>query len=53
MHPELRPVGLAIWREMLRGFPFVHQVAQEIYDQSGFKNDLTDFGQVPRGFEKS
>jgi hypothetical protein len=52
VHGELRPVGLAIWREMPRGFPFVHQLAREIYDQSGLQNDLTDFGQVPTGFEK-
>jgi hypothetical protein len=36
---------------MPRGFPFVHQLAREIYDRSGLQNDLTDFGQVPSGFE--
>ncbi len=51
VHDELRPVGLAIWRELPRGFPHVHKLAQEIHEQSGFQTDLTDCGQVPVGFE--
>lgn len=53
MHGELRPVGLAIWRELPRGFPHVHKISQEIFEQSGFQSDLTDFGQIPIGFKSA
>lgn len=49
-HEQLRPVGLAIWTEMRRGFPFVHDIARGIRDQSGLHSDLTDLGQIPKGF---
>jgi hypothetical protein len=51
MHDELRPVGLAIWRELPRGFPYVQKISAEMLDKSGTRTDLTDFGQVPVGFE--
>jgi hypothetical protein len=52
MHAELRPVGLAIWQELSRGFPHVQKISSEMFEKNGIKSDLTDFGQVPVGFER-
>jgi len=51
MHDELRPVGVALWREIPRGFPYVRTAAEEGYDHTGVRIDLTDCGMVPRGFQ--
>jgi hypothetical protein len=53
MYDELRPIGLGLWRELPRGFPYVHTLSRQIFEQSGIQNDLTDFGAVPVGFGKT
>jgi len=51
MHSELRPVGLGMWRQLARGFPHVHMIAEKTRQETGFQSDLTDCGMVPVGFE--
>jgi hypothetical protein len=51
MHDELRPVGVALWSQLPRGFSHVHAVADDVYKTTGFRRELTDFGAVPLGFE--
>lgn len=51
MHDELRPVGVALWRQLPRGFPYVRALAEQIYETAGIQNDITDLGAVPLGFE--
>jgi hypothetical protein len=50
MHDELRPLGVALWRQFPRGFPHVCAIAEEVYQTTGVRNDITDFGMVPMGF---
>jgi hypothetical protein len=50
-HDELRPIGVALWRQFPRGFPHVPTVAEAVYETTGFRNDLTDSRIVPLGFE--
>jgi hypothetical protein len=52
MHSELRPVGVAIWQELPRGFPYVQKISAEMFEKNRTRSDLTDFGKVPVEFEK-
>ena len=51
MHDQLRPVGVALWREIPRGFPYVRAAAERSYQKTGVRFDITDCGMVPLGFE--
>jgi hypothetical protein len=52
MYDELRPVGIALWRELPRGFSHVRTAAEAAYEKTGVRIDLTDCGMVPLGFER-
>jgi hypothetical protein len=51
MHDELRPVGVALWRQIPRGFLYVRTAAEGVFEATGVRIDLTDCETVPRGFD--
>jgi len=48
--PTMYPYGIAIWRELVRGVPYVGKVREEVRAEGGFDLDVTHAGDVPKEF---